>query len=70
MRCRLNFYPRIRAAFKNSDELCAVINRSQSYVWNRINGSKEFTFHEKCMVAEHLGEPKERIPYLFMKEAS
>ena len=54
-------YPRLRRSFANANEIANVINRSRTYAALRMAGKGEFTHHEKIMVLEYLGEPRERI---------
>lgn len=50
-------YPIIRRSFKSYKALGLIINRSESYINNCLNGRRNFTRHEKYMILSALGVP-------------
>ena len=48
-------YPIIRRSFKSYKALGLIINRSESYINNCLNGRRNFTRHEKYMILSALG---------------
>lgn len=54
MKNRLNYYPLVRRSFGTIKELGEVINRSESYCKQRLNGKFEFTFRERKLIADYL----------------
>ena len=53
-------YPVLRRSFSRISEIGEVINRSDSYIKKRMNGSEEFTRREKVLILDALAiEPTE-----------
>lgn len=55
MKSRMFFYPMLRADYDTMEELCAIINRSRSYVAERMSGKRDFTYREMCILARAVG---------------
>lgn len=53
------YYPRLKREFTTAYEIAQVINRSESYVWNRLRDpdTYSFTFAEKRLILNHLNKP-------------
>ena len=51
----------IRENFATVDDVAAVINRTRRYTQDRITMKKEFTAHEKKMIADYLDMSEEEI---------
>lgn len=61
MKSRKHGYPEIRREFKSVQELADLINRSQSYVKNRMNGRGEFSENEKRIIRMHIRSDSETL---------
>lgn len=61
MKSRLTYYPIIRREFESIQELADLINKSYSYVKQRMNGKNNFTMREKRIIADYLQKDAKEI---------
>lgn len=61
MRSKKHRFPELRRAFDSLDQMAQAINRSKSYVNNRLNGRGEFTENDKKLFRIVLGNDSETL---------
>lgn len=69
MRSHYTFYPIVRRSFQNAREIGEVINRSVSYVNDRLVGKKEFTVNDKRLILAYMGKSITQMDEVFIREA-
>lgn len=58
-------YPKLRRAYSSAEEMGETIFKSSQYIYQRMNGKREFTHREKVALLEHIGKTAEDIPEFF-----
>lgn len=61
MRSKKHRFPELRRSFDSLDQMAQAINRSKSYVNNRLNGRGEFTENDKKLFRIVLGNDSETL---------
>ena len=61
MRSKKHRFPELRRSFDSLDQMALAINRSKSYVNNRLNGRGEFTENDKKLFRIVLGNDSETL---------
>ncbi|MBR5013465.1 MAG: hypothetical protein IKY16_02540 [Bacteroidales bacterium] len=72
MKIRKTFpaFPELHRYYKSYKDLGNVINRSESYINNRLNGRGSFSALEKKMIILDMGLTPEDIPVIFGEEVA
>lgn len=49
-----NYYPNLRRAYANLDEIGQIINRNRRTVWATLNGKRDFSANEMFLIMDDL----------------